>query len=197
MRPILMGRTKALLPLTIVILAACAYEPFFKKMYGASKVHSARTNLTSIVWMPKKMGKKGQGHPGINGVARQLQKISNDLDALPDRFNKYLIPARKSDWKYVPGIFNWRFIKGTKRQSVHSFGAALDLEYLQYWRTKVWKRPNHTITRGSHKHDFRNTMPWEIVEIFERHGFIWGGKWYHYDTMHFEYRPELLASHRV
>ena len=31
-----------------------------------------------------------------------------------------------------------------------------------------------------------------IVEIFERHGFIWGGKWYHYDTMHFEYRPELL-----
>ncbi|MDP3291618.1 MAG: M15 family metallopeptidase, partial [Sulfuricurvum sp.] len=26
------------------------------------------------------------------------------------------------------------------------------------------------------------------------HGFIWGGRWYHYDTMHFEYRPELLAS---
>jgi hypothetical protein len=30
------------------------------------------------------------------------------------------------------------------------------------------------------------------VEVFERHGFIWGGKWNHYDTMHFEYRPELL-----
>jgi hypothetical protein len=28
--------------------------------------------------------------------------------------------------------------------------------------------------------------------VFEKHGFIWGGKWYHYDTMHFEYRPELL-----
>ena len=24
------------------------------------------------------------------------------------------------------------------------------------------------------------------------HGFIWGGKWYHYDTMHFEFRPELV-----
>ena len=33
----------------------------------------------------------------------------------------------------------------------------------------------------------------EIVDIFERHGFIWGGKWYHYDTMHFEHRPELLS----
>jgi type I restriction enzyme R subunit len=28
------------------------------------------------------------------------------------------------------------------------------------------------------------------VQIFEKRGFIWGGKWYHYDTMHFE----LLAS---
>lgn len=27
----------------------------------------------------------------------------------------------------------------------------------------------------------------------ERHGFIWGGRWYHYDTMHFEYRPEMIA----
>ena len=36
----------------------------------------------------------------------------------------------------------------------------------------------------------------EIARIFERHGFIWGGKWYHYDTMHFEYRPELLRAAR-
>jgi len=35
-------------------------------------------------------------------------------------------------------------------------------------------------------------IPIQIVRIFEKHGFIWGGYWYHYDTMHFEYRPELL-----
>jgi len=34
----------------------------------------------------------------------------------------------------------------------------------------------------------------EIIDIFERRGFIWGGKWSHYDTMHFEYRPELLTA---
>jgi hypothetical protein len=33
----------------------------------------------------------------------------------------------------------------------------------------------------------------EIVRIFENHGFIWGGKWYHYDAMHFEFRPELVG----
>jgi len=39
-------------------------------------------------------------------------------------------------------------------------------------------------------------MPQAIVDIFERYGFIWDGKWYHYDTMRFEYRPELLAASR-
>ena len=39
-------------------------------------------------------------------------------------------------------------------------------------------------------------MPLELVAAFERHGFVWGGKWWHYDTMHFEYRPELLAYAR-
>ena len=39
---------------------------------------------------------------------------------------------------------------------------------------------------------YRNRVPFEIVQIFERHGLIWGGKWAHFDTMHFEYRPELL-----
>jgi hypothetical protein len=37
-----------------------------------------------------------------------------------------------------------------------------------------------------------NQIPQVIVDAFEAEGFIWGGRWYHYDTMHFEYRPELL-----
>ena len=40
---------------------------------------------------------------------------------------------------------------------------------------------------------WKNRVPGAIGEIFERHGFIWGAKWYHFDTMHFEYRPELIA----
>jgi hypothetical protein len=68
---------------------------------------------------------------------------------------------------------------------MHAWGAAIDINTAQgdYWR-------GHR--SGTGDTGYRNRIPIEIVEIFERHGFIWGGKWSHYDTMHFEYRPELL-----
>jgi hypothetical protein len=31
-----------------------------------------------------------------------------------------------------------------------------------------------------------------VIRAFEEQGFIWGGRWARYDTMHFEYHPELL-----
>ena len=112
------------------------------------------------------------------GVADKLKAVSADLDALPDSFVKYLTPSG--------GTYNCRVIAGTTRPSVHGNGAAIDINvaWSDYWR-------NHQPVGG--KHPYKNRIPWEIVEIFERHGFIGGGKWYHYDTMHFEYRPELLA----
>ena len=180
------------------------YEPFFRKMYGESRAGVGK-KLVPIKWLPSKQSKRVMVS-SVNGVAAKLQKISNALDKLPRRFDKYLIPARRSDRKYVPGVFNWRCIRGTQRLSVHSFGAAIDLVFLQYWRTQLRKkgikakgttdcRANQPkLPHGAQNFTFtyKNTMPWEIVDIFERHGFIWGGKWAHYDTMHFEYRPELL-----
>ncbi|QKQ24798.1 M15 family metallopeptidase [Candidatus Ruthia endofausta] len=37
-----------------------------------------------------------------------------------------------------------------------------------------------------------NKIPQIIIDTFEKYSFIWDGKWYHHDTMHFEYRAELL-----
>ena len=39
---------------------------------------------------------------------------------------------------------------------------------------------------------FTPAMADDIRAACERHGFVWGGKWLHFDTMHFEFRPELL-----
>jgi len=78
------------------------------------------------------------------------------------------------------GTYNCRAVKDTGNRSMHAWGAAIDLntKYSDDW---MWG-----------KGGYRSRMPMQIVEIFEEHGFIWGGKWGHFDTMHFEYRPELL-----
>ena len=57
---------------------------------------------------------------------------------------------------------------------------------LHYW---LWSKPD-----AQGRFPYRNSIPPEIVTVFERHGFIWGGRWSHYDTMHFEYRPEIIIS---
>ena len=77
---------------------------------------------------------------------------------------------------------------GTVQPSAHGYGIAIDIAVKpsHYWR---WSKPD---TAG--RPVWRNAIPIEIVQIFERHGFIWGGRWSHYDTMHFEYRPELLVQ---
>jgi len=152
------------------------YEPFFAKMYGDCKNGEVTGKLVDIVWLPKHGAKKLK-ITAVNSVAEKLKAVSADLDALPESFVKYLTPAG--------GTYNCRVIAGTTRPSVHGNGAAIDINvaWSDYWR-------NAHPAGG--KYPYKNRIPWEIVEIFEKHGFIWGGKWYHYDTMHFEYRPELL-----
>ena len=36
--------------------------------------------------------------------------------------------------------------------------------------------------------------PKEVVDIFQNNNFVWGGKWGHFDTLHFEYRPEIIMK---
>ena len=152
---------------------------FFVAMYGDCGRDEVRANLVPVVWLAKKWGKKLEV-TRINGVADRLAAVSAELDQLPARFDTYLFPPA--------GTYNCRPIAGTERQSPHGFGIAIDIatKHTDYWR---WTKP-----APDGRYPYRNGIPAEIVAIFEKHGFIWGGKWYHYDTMHFEYRPELLPK---
>jgi D-alanyl-D-alanine carboxypeptidase len=150
---------------------------FFAKIYGDCRGGNFAKSLIDVVWLPKKSGQKLKVTK-INGVADRLAAVSQELDSLPASFDAYLFPSA--------GTFNCRVVAGTKNMSAHSYAIAIDiaLKHAHYWR---WTKGNKegAIT-------YKNEIPMEIVRIFEKHGFIWGGKWYHYDTMHFEYRPELL-----
>jgi hypothetical protein len=151
-------------------------EAFFDKMYGNCHRGQVRPHLVAIRWLPRTWGKKILV-TRINGVASRLAAISAEIDALPARIKRAAYP--------IAGVSSCRAVADTGKPSMHSYAAAIDLNvrFSDYWR---WQRKTRLIP-------YRNRMPQQIVDIFERHGFIWGGKWYHYDTMHFEYRPELLG----
>ena len=154
------------------------FEPLFVAMYGDCNKHRLVGRFRTINWLPRHQGGR-VSITTVNGVDQALAAVSSELDELPDSFIKYLKPTS--------GTFNCRPIAGSKARSMHAYGAAIDIndKFGNYWR-----RTN----RGAKNPKWKNRVPIEIVRIFERHGFIWGGYWYHYDTMHFEYRPELLPS---
>jgi|SRR6185437_11457052 len=152
-------------------------ESFFMKMYGSTE-KEVRKNLTEITWCPKLVGQKITVTK-VNGVDKKLVQISKELDEHPE-LKKYLT--------HIGGTLTWRNISGTDRPSMHSFGMTIDIntKYSDYWQWAC------KCTNEDAVIEYKNRIPQIIVDIFEKHGFIWGGKWYHYDTMHFEYRPELL-----
>jgi hypothetical protein len=157
---------------------------FFLKMYGDCRRGSeVQKRLVDVIWLPKTGGGRKIKATPVNGVAEKLQRVSDELDALPAEFGKFLRP--------IGGTFNCRDILNTSRSSAHGFGIAIDLNTGQgdYWETRDRRRRGEAPPLV-----YRNRIPPEVVAIFEKHGFIWGGKWYHFDTAHFEYRPELLIA---
>jgi hypothetical protein len=145
-------------------------EAFFEKLYGDCR--KSAPALVAIAWLPKSWGRRIEV-TSLNGVAAHLAEVSAEIDAMPPAIRAAAFP--------IAGTYSCRSVKDTGRLSMHAYGAAIDLnlKVSDYW---LWNGAT-----------YRNRMPRQIVDAFERHGFIWGGRWYHYDTMHFEYRPELLA----
>ncbi|MDR3320564.1 MAG: M15 family metallopeptidase [Desulfovibrio sp.] len=118
-----------------------------------------------------------------HGCAAALARVGQKLEVLASRepaLREYILP--------IGGAFLWRNIRRSGRLSPHSFAIAIDLNVKKgsYWQ---WSKPSAPAARNA-----RSRYPQAIVDAFESEGFIWGGKWYSFDFMHFEYRPELLQK---
>jgi D-alanyl-D-alanine carboxypeptidase len=153
------------------------YEPLFIAMYGDCRKNDVVPKLKTVEWLPAHNGGR-VAITAINGVDQALGAVSGALDQLPSEFMKFLVPTA--------GTYNCRSVAGSSARSMHAYGAAIDLNvtYADYWR---WSKDANAPV-------WKNRILVEIVRTFEQHGFIWGGYWYHFDTMHFEYRPELLPD---
>jgi hypothetical protein len=151
-------------------------EALFRALHGDCK-KGTLAKRRQVPWVPKHGG-GSVSFTTAQGADKALEAVSTELDQLPKSFTKFLVPSA--------GTYNCRAIANTDRMSMHAYAAAIDINTKEttYWQ---WVKPG-----ADGLYHWSNKIPEEIVAIFEKHGFIWGGRWYHFDTMHFEYRPELL-----
>ncbi|MCL2243076.1 MAG: M15 family metallopeptidase [Treponema sp.] len=115
---------------------------------------------------------------------------------------EHILAAAKTDPQVQTWINNldtlegwlWRNIAETQSRSYHSYGLAVDLI------PRSWGgRETYWLWAAERRSDWWNISynnrfhpPAAVIKAFETFGFIWGGKWTLFDTMHFEYRPEIL-----
>jgi len=148
---------------------------FFDALYGDSK-EATTANLIKVTY-----GTQSLKFSKINGAAAALQAASDEAAALAastPSVSAYLYPSS--------GTYNYRDIAGTDNLSMHAYGIALDMKYnsQDYWLSADPVKAEARILN----------YPKAMVKIFESHGFIWGGKWHHFDTVHYEYRPEIILK---
>lgn len=144
-------------------------EALFRAAYGATSAE-----VSSALVPVKIRGRTVRFH---RRGADALRRVAARLDRLGD-------PSIDRFFASPGGTFAARSIAGTARSSAHGWGIAIDLDPAlgDYWKNAPAGSP---VT-------WKNRVPQSIVDAFEAEGFVWGGRWFHYDTMHFEWRPELF-----
>jgi len=128
--------------------------------------------------------------------------VHSDIVEVLSLVEQRILAAAKTDPKlelWITNIgemhgWNWRNVAGSASRSNHSYGIAIDIlpKSLEgketYWQWAAqrgkdwWNIP----------YEDRYHPPDAVIKSFEAYGFIWGGKWAIFDTMHFEYRPEVF-----
>jgi hypothetical protein len=135
------------------------------------------------------LGLKVTVHKSLAGPLARIEARLQAARATDSTLDAFLLSLKSLDG------YNWRDIAETQTRSNHAYGAAIDLVPASYkGRTPYWlwaAQDTGSWYRTAWAHR------WEphpaVVAAFEAEGFIWGGKWLLFDTIHFEYRPEILA----
>lgn len=172
-------------PLTTTrIMMEKDFDPGRVRMYGLLKeVYGGNQQQIEKHLGNVNVGGRNFQFSKSNGAGDALKAAMTELIASTQRSNKVAAATFPSS-----GTFNYRVISGTNRLSPHAFGIAMDLarDSRDYWQ---WA----TREQGQKRLE---SYPKEIVEIFEKNNFVWGGKWGHFDILHFEYRPEIIMKAR-
>ena len=157
---------------------------FFDALWGIHDRRTADAAQRKTVFL----GLTVTVHQTVRDHLKKIETRLNDerkTDPSLDSFLKSL--------KRLEG-YNWRDIAGTQSRSNHAYGTAIDLIPKSYGgKNPYWlwaPQEDDGWYRGAWS---RRWQPHpSLVRAFEAAGFVWGGKWLLFDTIHFEYRPEIL-----
>jgi hypothetical protein len=158
---------------------------FLAALVGGISRAAVEENLTKVSFL-------GHGVSVNALIVEPLKRVDASIKALAKRDDD--LASFVASIASV-GCYNWREISGTGRRSYHSLALALDIlparpsGVITYWG---WERERNDEWMLVPPKE-RWTPPRAFIDAFEDAGFVWGGKWDFYDTMHFEYRPELLV----
>ena len=149
----------------------------FDDVYGNSK-EDISSKLISVDFGEQRLpfNKEAGAADALAAAAVDTAALVKEQPSVAD----YLYPSS--------GTFNYRVIAGTDRLSPHAYAIAIDLKSTSngYWRWASAEEGDALLKE----------YPQELVRLFEKNGFIWGGKWNHFDIFHFEYRPEIIIKAR-
>jgi len=154
---------------------------FFNALYSASNRNEALEQIRTIHFLGR----------NINVHYMIVEK----LNSIEER----ILTASETDGQvqaYIDNIetiagWSWREVSGSGTRSFHSFGIAIDILPGElggrqiYWQ---WAGPNWRSIPRQHRYN----PPDAVIRAFESFGFFWGGHWLPFDTIHFEYRPEVF-----
>jgi hypothetical protein len=131
-------------------------------------------NLTTIV-PPYRMVAAWAPGQTISRI-RVHKRCAGSLSAALERiFGHYRTQEaiEKARMHLYGGCYNFRLMRGGTKLSIHSWGAAIDLDPERNGLGVPW-RPG------------AGMMPEAVVEAFRAEGWVWGGPWSRPDAMHFQ-----------
>jgi hypothetical protein len=86
--------------------------------------------MRRVAWLPHRGGGTILA-TRVNGVAEKLEQISSELEKLPPSITRYAVPSA--------AVYSCRKIADSSLISMHSYGAAIDLndKFGDYW---LWNK---------------------------------------------------------
>jgi hypothetical protein len=161
---------------------------FWDQLWDAHTEREARQNLQTLRFL---------GHNAIfhSMAADKLTLVGERIQAEATRSDEVRRWISSLD---VVSVWYWRNVSQTQSRSFHAYGVAVDLLPASYRGETYWQwTAAKQIEFWAVPYEQRVHPPQAVIKAFEAYGFIWGGKWFLYDTMHFEYRPETFILNNI